>query len=106
MSEEIKTLQQTHGTIVLGWDSGGRLTFAKTFDFGENNETEREQALEAFAFVTQKCHTWEMGATESILDQSRLKVDKDAKSCPNCLSDDVIWFTSDLDLCKKCGQTF
>lgn len=28
------------------------------------------------------------------------------KSCPNCLSEDVIMFNADLDLCKKCGQTF
>lgn len=28
------------------------------------------------------------------------------KSCPNCLSSDIIMFTSDLDMCQRCGQTF
>lgn len=31
---------------------------------------------------------------------------KACRSCPNCLSDNVIMFTSDLDLCQRCGQTF
>jgi hypothetical protein len=31
---------------------------------------------------------------------------KQSKSCPNCLSDDIIVFTSDLDLCQRCGQQF
>jgi NAD+--asparagine ADP-ribosyltransferase len=28
------------------------------------------------------------------------------QSCPKCKSSDVIMFTSDLDLCQRCGQTF
>lgn len=28
------------------------------------------------------------------------------KHCPRCLSEDVIMFTSDLDLCRGCGHTF
>lgn len=28
------------------------------------------------------------------------------ESCPNCLSDQVIMFNSDLNLCNNCGQTF
>jgi len=73
MKNDTLQQQKTHGTIVLGWDSGGRLVFAKTFDFGENNETEREQALEAFAYVSNNCHNRVIGSTESILDQAKFK---------------------------------
>jgi hypothetical protein len=66
---------KTHGTIVLGWDYGGRCVFAKTFDFGPDNETEREQALEAFAHVTKTCKTWQIGETEALLEMSKFKIE-------------------------------
>lgn len=38
--------------------------------------------------------------------REKLKKYETVKSCPNCLSDDVIMFTSDLDMCKHCGHQF
>lgn len=37
---------------------------------------------------------------------SIFKVTPEKKSCPNCLSENVIMFNADLDLCKNCGQTY
>lgn len=33
--------------------------------------------------------------------------EQETRTCPNCNSvDDVVMFTADLDLCKRCGQKF
>lgn len=78
--DQAKEIPKHHGTIVMGWDSTGALVFARTFDFDSNTQTERDQALAAFDFVSSACHNWVMGAVESVLHSNRfLKEEENRK---------------------------
>lgn len=60
-----------HGCIVIGWDAQGKTVFAKTFDFDENSEVEREQAMAAIEYVSNKanCDSYVAGEPSSILQK-------------------------------------
>jgi hypothetical protein len=60
-----------------------------------------DEVAEVYASSKEK-EAFEAGFKRGLLESNKPA----SKSCPNCLSEDVIMFTSDLDICNKCHQTF
>jgi hypothetical protein len=72
------------------------------------------QAVKAMEEYAQQCdkladdaYERQLSALQQENEKLRAQIHKTTgKSCPNCLSDEIVMFTADLDMCNRCGQKF